>query len=191
MLIKKLRKNLDWIFVLLFITVVYMGGWQAEVFGFIQRGVLATGLLNANAENEMEAQSVELDFKVADMHGKEMAVSSLQGKVIFINFWATWCPPCIAEMPGINALYNSLKEDDSIVFLVISVDMEQDKAKAFMDRKPFGFPLLFPASTLPDELAYQSIPATYVISPQGKLVYQKKGLAQYDTDEFRTFLQTL
>lgn len=191
MLLKKLRKNIDWVLIILFISVIYLGGWQAEVFGFIQRGILATGLLDAQANRESKGNSTKLDFYVSDENGQELLVSTLNGKTIYINFWATWCPPCVAEMPGINELYESVKDRDDIVFLMISSDEDKAKARKFVDEKAFEFPLLFLSSTLPDELKHQSIPTTFVISPQGEIVFQKEGMAKYNTDDFRNFLLNL
>lgn len=191
MLLKKLRKNIDWIVLVLFISVVYFGGWQTEVFGFIQRGVLATGLFNAKVDEEINENITNLDFILSDRNGERLHASSLLGKTIFINLWATWCPPCVAEMPGIHSLYKSVKHREDIVFIMLSLDENEDKAKAFMDKKSFDFPLYFLFSALPNEFNHQSIPTTFVISPQGNIIFQKEGMASYDTDAFRNFLLTL
>ncbi|WPP51287.1 TlpA family protein disulfide reductase [Catalinimonas niigatensis] len=191
MLLKKLRKNIDWIVFVLFISVVYLGGWQTEVFGFMQRGILATGFFNAQVNEEINENKTNLDFILSDRNEGKLYVSSLKGKTIFINLWATWCPPCIAEMPGINALYKDVKHREDIVFIMLSLDENKDKAKAFMDKKLFDFPLYFLSSALPKEFNHQSIPTTFVISPEGKIIFQKEGMASYNTDAFRNFLLTL
>jgi len=191
MLKRKLRKNVDVIVFLVFITIVYAGGWQAEVFGFVQRGILAIGFFDAAPQDKIEKKPVRLDFKLYDQEGNVIEVSQLRGKTIFINIWASWCPPCIAEMPGINKLYQQLKDDPNIKFLMISVDEEQKKALELHHRKEFDFPIYFPASRLPDALSYQSIPSTFVISPEGYIVYQKEGMASYNHPSFQNFLNGL
>jgi thiol-disulfide isomerase/thioredoxin len=192
MLNKKLRKNLDIIIFLLFIGIVYAGGWQADVFGFVQRGVLALGLFDAAPEQEVEFASSELGFQLQDAQGNLMDVSQLKGKTIFVNIWASWCPPCVAEMPGIHDLFQQVQGGEhDIVFLMISVDQEQQKAINFIDRKDFEFPVYFPLTALPSEFSYQSIPSTFVISPEGKIVYQKEGMASYDSRKFKDFLLSL
>lgn len=191
MLKKKLRKNADLFLFMLIVGIIYAGGWQAEVFGFIQRGILATGLMEARGEDEATTRATELNFQLYDAKVNIIHGSDLEGKTVFLNFWATWCPPCVAEMSGIQSLYEKLEKQDDIVFLMVSVDEDTEKARGFMHRKSFGFPLYFPASGFPESLEHQSIPATFVISPGGKVVYQREGMASYDNQEFADFLRTL
>lgn len=192
MLLKKLRKNIDWILLISFISIVYLGGWQAEVFGFIQRGILVTGLFNANGENqESKDVAANLNFTMLDGEGNKVQIKDYKGKTIFINFWATWCPPCRAEMPGIQALYSKLEHNTNIVFLTISQDKDEQKAVKYMDKQSIQLPLYFLNSTLPTEFSHQSIPSTFVISSEGNIVYQHEGMANYNTKEFKTFLEEL
>jgi len=191
MLKRKLKKNIDLVLFLLFFGVIYAGGWQAEVFGLIQRGVLATGLMEAERNHEFTAKTTELNFQLYDSQGNTLHGQRLEGKTVFVNFWASWCPPCLAEMPGIQSLYEQVANKEDIVFLMISVDDEKDKARNLLTRKSYDFPLYFPASVFPAGLQHQSIPATYVISPEGKIVYQREGMASYDSQSFKEFLLQL
>lgn len=188
MLLKKLRKNLDWIIFLIFISIVYLGGWQAEIFGFIQRGVLATGLFNPELDSITKEENVNLDFYVLDVHGEMFHVSALKGKTIFINLWASWCPPCVAEMPGINKLYESMKHRKDVAFIILSMDEEKHKALNFMSKKSYDLPLYFLVSDLPDKFNHQSIPTTFVISAHASIIFQHEGMANYSTDDFRNYL---
>jgi len=194
MLKQKLTKNLDLILFLVFIGLVYVGGWQADVFGFVQRGILAIGLFDAEPGQDQPSESTNLDFQLQDVQGNPVNVAALRGKIVFVNIWASWCPPCVAEMPGIHDLYEELKElnkKSEIVFLMISVDEEKEKAIKFMQRKEFQFPLYFPVNSFPPEFSYQSIPSTFVISPEGKIVYKKEGMASYNSQEFKDYLLSL
>lgn len=191
MLKRKLRKNVDLIVFILFMVIVYVGGWQAEVFGFIQRGVLAIGLFDATPQENIEKKTVSLDFSLYDEEDEIVNVAQFQGKTIFVNIWASWCPPCIAEMPGINQLYQRLDGESDVIFLMISVDEVQDKALSLQQRKNFDFPIYFPVSGLPAALSYESIPSTFVISPKGFIVYQREGMASYDHPSFDEFMKGL
>lgn len=191
MLKKKLRKNIDLILFIVGIAIIYAGGWQAEVFGFIQRGVLATGLLEAEGSADSEEEITELNFQLYDTEGNIIHGEDLMGKTVFVNFWATWCPPCVAEMPGIHKLYKQLEKEKDVVFLMISVDEETEKARQFIQRKSFEFPLYFPATAFPEGFNHQSIPATFVVSPEGKIVYQREGMASYGNKEFADFMREL
>ncbi|MDB5262341.1 MAG: alkyl hydroperoxide reductase [Adhaeribacter sp.] len=117
-------------------------------------------------------------------------MESLKGKVIFMNFWATWCPPCIAEMPNIQSLYEKVKSEN-IAFVMVSLDDDPAKAQKFINRKKFTFPVYTPNGALPPVYAGQVIPTTFVISPDGRIVARKDGMADYDNQEFREFLQNM
>ncbi|WP_241499029.1 TlpA family protein disulfide reductase [Rufibacter ruber] len=130
-------------------------------------------------------------FEMKDVEGRVVSFESLRGKVIFLNIWATWCPPCIAEMPNIQSLYEKVGSEE-IAFVMLSVDRKGlDKVKKFIARKGFTFPVYLPISQIPEEFNSPSIPSTYIISPEGKIVAQQSGMAEYDTPEMRNFLLKL
>ena len=108
-------------------------------------------------------------------------------KVIFMNLWATWCPPCIAEMPTIEQLHKSVKNKD-IELIMISLDDDFQKAIEFRDRKGYNFDIYQPESELPEMYKSSSIPTTYVIDKNGRLVMTHRGMADYSTDKFVNYL---
>ena len=188
---KKLRKELLEIGLFLgVIAILYLTGWQAEVAAFLQRGVMLTGLHNAEVSAPTEQMNADLQFKIKDLDGNIKEVTSLKGKTIFLNFWATWCPPCIAEMPSIESLWQENKEKD-ITFLLISTEDETEKIRKFIERKGFSFPVYQLAGPLPSSFQSSAIPTTFVISPQGNLVYKHEGIANYNTEKFKNFLDDL
>ena len=128
---------------------------------------------------------------MTDMNGRTVDFGSLKGKVVFVNIWATWCPPCVAEMPNIQKLYEKT-DGEAIAFVMLSVDQEGlAKVKKYIDRKGYTFPVYLPASPLPQELQSSAIPTTFIISPEGMIVARQEGMAEYDTPEVREFLQSL
>ncbi|MDQ4141931.1 MAG: TlpA family protein disulfide reductase [Bacteroidota bacterium] len=132
----------------------------------------------------------DYNFSLRTLRGEEVLMDSLYGKVIFMNFWATWCPPCIAEMPNIYSLYQKVKSD-KIAFVMVSLDQDPAKAQQFIAKKGFTFPVYTPNGPLPSVYQGQVIPITFVISPDGKIVVHKEGMADYDNSEFREFLENL
>ncbi|MBX0331870.1 TlpA family protein disulfide reductase [Pontibacter sp. HSC-14F20] len=127
-------------------------------------------------------------FKMVDLDGKTVAFESLKGKVIFLNIWATWCPPCIAEMPNIHSLYKKM-DPNKVAFVMLSVDEGgMAKVKKFIDKKGYTFPVYIPGSQFPQEFYSTAIPTTFIISPEGKIVAKQEGMAEYDTKEVREFL---
>lgn len=194
---KKLKKSLieygliGVVFIGLFVT-----GLHTEVFGFLQRGLLATGLMNPDLEEKAEITSANtskgaiLDIPLVNSKGEKVNMEQFGGKVIFLNFWATWCPPCIAEMPGINNLYRDVN-DENVEFIMLSVDQNFDKAKKFRDKKGYGFEIYKATGPIPQMYSSRSIPTTYVIDADGNLVLTHLGMGDFDTKEFRQFLQEL
>lgn len=86
-------------------------------------------------------------FKMVSLNGKTVSFESLKGKVVFMNMWATWCPPCIAEMPNIQKLYEKIGSD-KIAFVMLSLDEDgMEKVKKFIGKKGFTFPVYLPASS--------------------------------------------
>jgi thiol-disulfide isomerase/thioredoxin len=170
--------------------VIYFTGSQAEVFGRVQQVFLKTGVVNVSLNDEDEF-AADYNFRLIDSEGNKIDVRDLQGKTIFINMWATWCAPCVAEMPSINDLYNKIENKEDIVFLMISYDKDMRTARAWVKRKGFDFPVYQLASPLPDMYETGVVPSTFVISPEGKIVLSKTGMANYDTRRFRNFLNKM
>jgi thiol-disulfide isomerase/thioredoxin len=192
---KKLKKSLIEYGVFFGILFgLFMTGLHTEVFGFLQRGLLKTGILKPKFESgsttEPSGPMADFNLRLINSKGEPVKMEDYKGKVIFINIWATWCPPCIAEMPGINNLYQKIIDED-IVFLMISVDDDFEKAKRFNSRRGFVFDVYALDGNLPRMYHSQSIPTTFVINARGELVMTHKGMANYDTREFQDFLISL
>ncbi|TXE07750.1 TlpA family protein disulfide reductase [Gelidibacter salicanalis] len=191
------------IFAAIAITL-YATGLHTEVIGFAQRGLLATGLMNPDvkditqvrhSENSSDTATLattnQADFslKLMDRDGNITSLADLKGKVIFMNFWATWCPPCIAEMPSIDKLHEEM--GDEVAFVILSLDQNFELAKAFDKRKGYDLPIYAPASNLPPMYQSSAIPTTYVIDAAGNLALTHKGMADYSNSEFKEFLRSL
>lgn len=84
---------------------------------------------------------VAVDFRLQDLDGKEVALSEYQGNVVMVNFWATWCPPCRAEIPEIETAYRARREDGFVV-LGVSVEQARDHVAAFVDAVGMSYPVL-------------------------------------------------
>ena len=111
-----------------------------------------------------------------------------EGKVVFINFWATWCPPCIAEMPSIQALYNDYK--DKVVFLFVTND-DFETVEQFKTKKNFDFLVFNPLNEIPEELTTRSIPRTFIINTKGEIVVDESGAIDWNSETVRNQLDAL
>ncbi|HET8810738.1 MAG TPA: TlpA disulfide reductase family protein [Flavobacteriaceae bacterium] len=190
---KKLKKELiQWAAIGGVFLFLFLSGLHTEIFGFLQRGILATGIMNPSIEEKIQPKNPQanLNFALFNSNGKKVNLQQFEGKVIFLNIWATWCAPCVAEMPGINNLYNDIN-DENIEFVMLSVDEQFEKAIAFKNRKNFDFEVYRPAGNFPEMYQTSTIPTTYIIDPEGNLVLEHKGMANYHSDEFKNFLRKL
>ncbi len=185
------RELIEWGVFLGIIATLYFTGMHTEVIGFLQRGVLKTGIIKPDMEQQENLPNASYNLKLVNKNGEVLDFENLKDKTIFINFWATWCPPCIAEMPEIQNLYEDVQDKENIVFALISLDEDEEKAWQFVEKKGYTFPVYRLASNLPNVYSSQSIPTTFVISPSGKIAAEHRGMASYDNDKFRNFLLTL
>jgi thiol-disulfide isomerase/thioredoxin len=128
---------------------------------------------------------------LAGLDGKPFPFENLRGKVVFVNVWATWCPPCIAEMPNIQSLYEKVGSE-KIAFVLLSIDEgADDKVQKFIDKKGYTFPVYRPASQIPDQFQSSAIPTTFILSPEGEIMDRHEGMANYNTPEVQKYLQSL
>ena len=186
---KKILK--DWGLLAVVFLTLYLTGLHTHVAAFAQQMVLKTGFITPDYGIAPEkAKDADFNFPLTTIDGQPASLSDFKGKVIFLNLWATWCPPCRAEMPDIQKLYEQ-KGSDDIVFVMLSLDKDPNKPKAYIDKKKFTFPVFTPAGNVPEVFKSQSIPTTYVISPEGKIVSKNVGMAKYNTKAFRNYLTKL
>jgi thiol-disulfide isomerase/thioredoxin len=179
---------LDILFIIFIAVLILVPSIRVPVLSTLQRGLLFTGIFNADSEAVDEKKSFSYQLTVKDTAGVYLNTADLKGKVLFINIWATWCPPCMAEMPEIAKLYSEVNNEVS--FVMLSVDKDQEKAKNWVAEKKFPVPVYFLEQPSPD-LAYEAIPTTWVIDQEGKIVFRHSGMAQYNTSDFRDFLRSL
>lgn len=121
------------------------------------------------------------DVQFIDSQGKTVSLSDLKGKVVFLNFWATWCPPCIAEMPSINKLKQSFKDQDDIVFLLVDVDNNLKKSTEFMRKKNYDLPVYVPAGAIPSAYLEGAIPTTVILDKKGEIIARIEGGRDYSS----------
>lgn len=114
--------------------------------------------------------------KLADLKSNSFSLKQYAGKTIFLNFWATWCQPCIAEMPTIEKMQNILNKEE-IVFLIASSEAIEE-IDAF--RKAHDFSFNYCQIQNSEELGLQVLPTTYIFNPEGNLVFSESGYRKWD-----------
>lgn len=170
---------------------------RTPVLGDMQRALLATGLWRptlppAPTQTPVQPTSDAYphNLPLLTLDGQPANLRDLRGKVVLVNLWASWCPPCVAEMPGLQKLYNQV-DKQKVAFVMISLDQNPEKARRLMARKGYTFPAYFPAGALPSAFDSQSIPTTIIVGPDGKIAARHEGMADYDTPEFKAALENL
>ena len=133
-----------------------------------------------------DAQRQQANFTLTDLQGKSWTLKDLKGKVVLVNFWATWCPPCRKEMPDLEALYNRYK-DQGFVILALSEDEETNKVAPFIAEQKISYPILLdPGQKVNNLFQVEGIPKSFVYDRDGKLVAQS-----IDMRTQRQFLEML
>ena len=131
------------------------------------------------------------DFELNDIEGVTHRLSDYRGKVLIINFWATWCPPCRAEMPSMQRAWEKLQQED-IVMLAIDVGEDEDTIFQFTANYPVDFPLLMDRdSAVVTKWPVRGLPTTFVVDPQGRLVYRAIGGREWDDAELMAQVRAL
>ena len=196
------RELREWGIIIAIGLILYIGGWHTEVIGFAQRILLGTHIIQPKiTDADMQNYDyLSANFELADYNfylnnelGTPVSLADFKGKTIFMNYWATWCPPCIAEMPNIQALYEDMtrttETKEQVVFMMVSLDEDPKKALAFIERKGYSLPVYFLRSRKPPIYDTSVVPTTYVINSDGYIVMKKRGMAQYNTQRFKDFLR--
>lgn len=132
------------------------------------------------------------DFELSDLEGRVHRLSELRGKVVFLNLWATWCPPCIAELPSIEALHRRFRDSDLVV-LAVSQDSEGEKAvRPMAMRFALSFPLLLdPEGSLSPRYGVTGYPETFVIGRDGRVVEHFIGPTDWVSPDRINYFQSL
>ena len=185
------RSNIETVLLLTFVVVLFTTDAGTWLRAKMQQALLFTGMVTPEIHHDPQALSnAELDMPLIRFDGEAANLTDFRGKVIFINFWATWCPPCIAEMPNIQGLYDKV-DRDKVAFVMLSLDDNTKTAMDWVNDKGFTFPIYFPSGRTPQALYSSVIPSTFVIDPTGNLVASKMGMANYDSKAFRDYLEGL
>lgn len=126
-------------------------------------------------ENVGSVKISALDFKLKDLNGKEVSLSDFKGKKVFLNFWASWCPPCKAEMPDIEKLYEETKDSD-LVILAVNLGEDKNTAKSFIENNKYNFTVLLDSDqSIAMKYNIVAIPTSFFIDKEGNIVSSIKG----------------
>lgn len=163
--------NKKWFGVLLIVLLIGIAGFNLYNDRKEVTEIDSTGIAVNDDQTGIALGDRAPDFKVQTMDGEEVNLSDYKGKKVFLNFWATWCPPCKAEMPHMQAFYEEQPEDVEI--LAVNLEESTEKAADFAKQYELTFPILMDADgTVAETYEVYTIPTTYVLNEDGT-VHQK------------------
>ncbi len=163
---------------------------------FVVRGLLAPTGLNqdiSGGEAPVAAGDVATDFKLHSLSGPAVTLSSLRGKVVFLNVWATWCGPCREEMPSMETLYEAFKNRNDFVILAVSQDRRGRAAvQPYVEKNHFQFDILLdPDNVVGDAYNVSGVPETFIIDRRGRIVAHHMGAFDWSQTDVRQALVEL
>ena len=125
------------------------------------------------------------------LDGTPVPPESFSGKFLFINFWATWCAPCVAEMPSIQKLHDAMKSRENFAMICVARDERSEAIIAFLKENEYSMPVYMLDGEPPEELAMPGIPTTFLIAPDGIIVMRHACYANWNSEKFIAHLEAL
>ncbi len=178
----------DLLFILFIGALLFPQGRMA-IGGFVNN--LKAQVSNpSKLAHEISIAEDNFNWELIDQQGSIVNLKDHKGKVLFINLWATWCPPCVGEMPEIQQLYDEFKSEDGIEFLMIS-NQNMTKINRFLKSKNYNFPAYSTKFRAPTAFSTQTIPTTFVVSKSGKIVIKKIGAANWGGKKMKKLVREL
>lgn len=135
-----------------------------------------------------QPQLTDYNWHLQGLNGKQINFMQSQNKTVVLNFWATWCPPCVAEMPSLQSLYNDYY--DQVDFYFVSNE-KQGVIYKFLSKNDYQLPVYKALAQQPKPLQASSLPTTYIIDKNGNIHVQKVGAADWNTEKVRKLLDDL
>ncbi len=141
---------------------------------------------------EQRAFNEKRDFILSDMADNPVHLADLKGQVVLLNFFATWCPPCVEEMPSIQNLYEAYHEQGFTVLGISHDDGGKDVLKRFIEQFSLTFPILVdPGEEVFDRYVVQGIPVTYLLDKRGRVVGMQTGSVDWNSPHARSLVEKL
>lgn len=178
-----LRRRWSDVLIGIFVVLMLIPQTRMPIMVFIQR-TIAFGPSTSGTDEQI----TNYDWPIQTLDGKDISFSKAQDEVVFLNFWATWCPPCVAEMPYMQNLYDDY--GDKVKFYFVT-DEDPKRIHAFMDKYDYNLPIQINRYAPPEPLKAKALPTTYVLGKNGDVHIKKTGSAKWDSKKVRNLLDDL
>ena len=177
-----LGKGGDILFILL-ILLLLIPSARKELLTYGSKVRMLFAEVDTQKHTELKGKSSLL---IMAEDGKQYTLSHFQDKPVFINYWATWCPPCRAEMPSLQTLYNEYQ--DEIHFLFITSE-SFDKTNSFLESKEYNFPVYKIKSAPMGNLKYEVLPTSLLLSEDDRIVFKKEGAVDWNREKVKRIFE--
>lgn len=182
---KFIKKNWSNIVFLVFIVLLIIPKTRMPIQVGLQRLI---SFSPSEIDEEKREVLNDYQWRLETLDSESINFSQSEGKVVLINYWATWCPPCVAEMPELQELYDAYS--DQVDFYFVTSD-EKEKIQKFLTKRNYSFPVFIQSYKSPDILETTSLPTTFLISKSGEIVIRKTGAANWNSDSVHEIIDTL
>jgi thiol-disulfide isomerase/thioredoxin len=172
---------------IVFIILLIIPGTRKEVSSRLIR-LTALPPSELSSESQFKISEEARKWQLYDMEGNMVTLNELMDQPVFLNFWATWCPPCIGELPGIQDLYGTYK--DKVRFVLVTNEQPGKVNKFAAEHDYGGLPFYIGRGT-PHDFYSESIPTTFVIAKDGTVIVSKKGAARWNSGRMEKILDEL
>ncbi|PVW15895.1 TlpA family protein disulfide reductase [Marixanthomonas spongiae] len=180
-----LKKNKGNIIFLAVLALLIIPQTRTPIQVFVQRLI---SFSPSETDAEEREQLTDYNWNVTSLDNRRVNFSASEGNVVLLNFWATWCPPCIAEMPSLQNLYDEY--GDQVDFYLVTSE-KPETVRRFMDKKGYTLPVYIQQSNAPEALYSQALPTTYLISKKGEIVIKETGAADWDSKKTKEIIDGL
>ena len=141
--------------------------------------------------HKLPADASATNFTLMSAHGRDISLSDYRGKFVLLNFWATWCPPCIKEMPALNKLHNKLKGRNGLEVVAVHAGPALATVKKFLKDNPVDFDVVIDKNMSLSSWEVSGLPTTFLINPDGKVIYKATGEREWDSEEMINFIKSV
>lgn len=177
---KFLRKNLFTIIITIFVAVLF-------IFPEVKLKLKDLFFPIAAIENAVTLQDADLDIELKGINAPNTNLKTLKGnKLIFLNFWGTWCPPCREEWPTIQKLYDS--KNDKIDFVLIAMQDEEEKVRKFMADNKYTTPVYIAQTPISNNVLPKVFPTTFLLDKNGRILLKEDASKDWNSKSTHEFI---
>lgn len=182
---KFLKKNWSNILFGILVVLMIIPQTRMPIQVFVQRLISFSP-----SETSSEKQEILQDYNwtLINLDSEKNNFSQSKDKVVVLNFWATWCPPCVAEMPSFQKLFDDYGSDVAFYFVTSE---KPDKVNRFLEKHEYSFPVYLQHFEAPDKLQSSVLPTTFILSKSGKIIVNETGVADWNSKNVRELLDRL